>query len=225
MPTLLSIDTSRALCSLAIHVSGRWIENTRNVERLHNQVLLGQLDDLAILAGVDRRAFDAVAFAAGPGSFTGVRIAAAVCQGIAFACGAVTIPVSSSRALAVAAAIALGAAGNDRRLLTVSRSRRDAYYLAGYRLAAGQWPSQCLSDRLHLGSDAPADLPDQDWLAAGQRPTWWPSERPFLDDPRVTAVTVGELALDALAQGRVGQPAAALPIYVAGDSPWQPAKR
>jgi tRNA threonylcarbamoyladenosine biosynthesis protein TsaB len=222
MATLLSIDTSRALCSLAIHASGRWFEDTRNVDRLHNQVVLRSLEDLADAAGVDRRAFDAVAFAAGPGSFTGIRIAAAVCQGIAFACGAVAIPVSSSQALAAAAA---PHSADGVRVLTITRSRRDAYYLAGYQTVAGHPPRQCLPDRLHLGAQAPVDLPEGEWLAVGDRPAWWPGGRSFVDDVIVTAVTVGELALEALSRGAVVAPAAALPVYVVGDSPWQPVQR
>jgi tRNA threonylcarbamoyladenosine biosynthesis protein TsaB len=222
MATLLSIDTSGALCSLAIHASGRWFEDTRNVDRLHNQVVLRSLEDLIHAAHVDRRGFDAVAFAAGPGSFTGIRIAAAVCQGVAFACGAVAIPVSSSQALAAAAAMR---SAEDRHVLTITRSRRDAYYLAGYHVQSGHPPRQCLPDRLHLGAQAPSDLPEGEWLAVGDLPTWWPSGRGFVGDLRVTAVTVGELALEALARGAVVPPASALPVYVTGDSPWRPAQR
>lgn len=225
MATLLSVDTSGALCSLAICVSGRWFEDTRNVERLHNQVVLTHLDVLTAAAGVGRRAFDAVAFAAGPGSFTGIRIAAALCQGVAFASGAMAVPVSSSAALAAASRRhpQFPATGGGR-ILTITRSRRDAYYLAGYEIddgGLGAW----LPDRLHLGNQAPADLPEGPWIAVGDKPDWWPGERPLLSDVRVTAVTVGELALQALARGEAVPPEAAVPIYVAGDSPWQPSKR
>jgi tRNA threonylcarbamoyladenosine biosynthesis protein TsaB len=221
MATLLSVDTSGPLCSLGIYRSGRWFEDTRNVERQHNQVVLSNLDALVKVAGVTRRGFDAVAFAAGPGSFTGIRIAAAVCQGIAFACDAVAVPVSSSAALAAAACAHAHHAGRAGRILTVTRSRRDAFYLAGYELG-GSTPRPWLPDRLHQGQQMPADLPDGDWTAVGDRPDWWPTDRTLLGDVRVTAVTVGELALQALAQGEGVTPGAALPIYVAGDSPWQP---
>jgi tRNA threonylcarbamoyladenosine biosynthesis protein TsaB len=225
MTTLLSIDTSGTLCSLAICLSGRWFEDTRSVDRLHNQVVLASLESLVATAGVDRRSFDAVAFAAGPGSFTGIRIAAAVCQGVAFGCGAAVVPVSSSQALAAAARAHPGFPAEARRVLTLTRSRRDAYYLAGYQLQDDEPPQSQLPDRLHLGGDAPLDLPGEDWVAVGDVPPWWPSARSVLFDVPVTAVTIGEIALDALARGAALPPAAALPVYVAGDSPWRPQRR
>lgn len=225
MAIILSVETSGALCSLAIYVSGRWFEDTRNVERLHNQVVLQNLEALTAAAGIHRRAFDVVAFAAGPGSFTGIRIAAAVCQGVAFACDARAIPVSSSLALASAARRHPEFPRGEQRILTVTRSRRDAYYLAGYCCGDDDHPAQCLADGLYLGADVPADLPAADWVAAGHRPEWWPPGRAFLSGVGVTAVTVGELALEALARGATVEPAAALPVYVAGDSPWRPSVR
>ncbi|MFU8816994.1 MAG: tRNA (adenosine(37)-N6)-threonylcarbamoyltransferase complex dimerization subunit type 1 TsaB [Pseudomonadales bacterium] len=225
MATLLSVETSGALCSVAIYASGRWFEDTRNVERLHNQVVLEILDALSAAAAVSRRGFDAVAFAAGPGSFTGIRIAAAVCQGVAFASGARAVPVSSSLALATAALRHPECPDGARRILTVTRSRRDAYYLAGYGLGAGAVASQRLPDRLHLGAEAPADLPGPEWVAVGHRPEWWPAERSFIIGVETTAVIVGELALLALERGATVDPAGALPVYVAGDSPWQPSAR
>ena len=92
MSALLAVETSGSLCSLAIHVSGRWFEDTHNVERLHNQVVLQSLDRLAASADVPHSGFAAVAFGAGPGSFTGVRIAAALAQGVAFASAGVVVP-------------------------------------------------------------------------------------------------------------------------------------
>src|SRR5690606_9095854 len=103
MTVLLAIDTSGALCSLAIHAAGRWFEHTHKVERLHNRVVLQDLERLTVQAGVRRNAFRAVAFGAGPGSFTGVRIAAAVAQAVAFASDGEVVPVRSSLALATAA--------------------------------------------------------------------------------------------------------------------------
>jgi tRNA threonylcarbamoyladenosine biosynthesis protein TsaB len=223
MTTLLSVETSGALCSLAIYAAGRWFEDTRSVERLHNQVVLGHLDVLADGAGVGPGSFDAVAFGAGPGSFTGIRIAAAVCQGVAFACSARALPVSSSRALATAAVQDARYPAQRPGILTVTRSRRDAYYLGGYRFDGCGFPLQTHSDRLHQGEKPPADLPDAGWIGTGDRPEWWPQALPFLDGVVVTAVTVGELALAALDRGEGVAPGAALPMYVAGDSPWRPA--
>lgn len=221
MPTLLAVDTSGVYCSLAIHASGRWFEDTQPVERLHNQVVLHRLDALIEQAGVAPGAFARVAFAAGPGSFTGIRIAAAVAQGVAFACGARVVAVSSSLALATAASTLDSAAGAT--LLTCTRSRRDANYLAAYRRGGGATLEQVLADGLHLGAQRPDDWNDA-WVGVGDRPDWWPAGQPFVDGVVVTARLVGELAQVEFDAGRGGPPASALPRYVAGDSPWQPAR-
>lgn len=220
MAILLAVDTSGPFCSLAIHVDGRWIEDTQKVERLHNRVILNNLDKLVLDAGVDRRGFDAVAFGAGPGSFTGVRIATSVAQGIAYAAGARVVPVRSSLALA-AAAFRQAAAGPETELVTVTRSRRDASYLAGYRLVgADRRPEPWMPDALHQGESAPQGLPDA--VGVGDRPVWWPQRQIFIDGVSVTARLIGELALDELDRGGGVPPAAAYPIYVSGDSPWRP---
>ncbi len=220
MATVLAVDTSGPFCSLAIHVDGRWIEDTQKVERLHNQVVLGNLEQLVRAAGVDRRGFAAVAFGAGPGSFTGIRIAAAVAQAIAYASGATVVPVRSSLALAAAVGKRGTVASPASSLVTVTRSRRDAYYLAGYRLTAAGPPEPWLADALHQGATLPEDLPDA--TGAGDRPVWWPEGQEFLDDVLVDARTIGELALLELERGGGVSPEAAFPVYVSGDSPWQP---
>lgn len=218
MSVLLAVETSGPLCSLAIHAEGRWFEHTHNVDRLHNRVVLANLDALAASAGVSSRGFDVVAFGAGPASFTGVRIAASVAQGVAFACDALVAPVPSPLALAEAAR-------NRRpdgvgRLITVTRSRRDAYYLAGFNVSDSDRPVPWLHARLHQGESPPQDLP-ADCIGAGDRPPWWSEGVPFLDDLRVTASIVGTLALGMLQRGECVTAEAALPIYVSGDSPWR----
>ncbi|MDZ7669175.1 MAG: tRNA (adenosine(37)-N6)-threonylcarbamoyltransferase complex dimerization subunit type 1 TsaB [Gammaproteobacteria bacterium] len=226
MTTLLAVETSASLCSLAILVDGDWIEDTQNVERAHNQVVLGNLEALRCRAGIGPGDFTAVAFAAGPGSFTGIRIAAALAQGVAFGCGAGVVPVSSSLALALAGRRHPELPADAAGLITVTRSRRDACYLAAFRLtAAGQIPVREMDDVLHQGTDRPGRLPGSGWVGVGDRPDWWPDERPFLDSVAVTARLVGELALPAVAANDLLPPEAALPVYVSGDSPWQPAPR
>lgn len=226
MNTILAVETSGPLCSLAICCDGVWTEHTQAVERLHNQVVLGQLEALLERVDVARDGFDAVAFGAGPGSFTGVRIAAALSQGIAFGSGACVLPVRSSLALASAAvtadAVAVGAS-----ILTVTRSRRDAFYLAGFHLGTVGALEAWLGDRLVVGQGLPEALLDADSsmlpVGVGDRPPWWPAAWPFAADIRVTASVIGRLGQEAWLRGERLPPEAALPIYVDGDHPWQPA--
>lgn len=221
METVVALETSGPLCSLALLAGGRWFENTHNVERMHNQVVLSMLDALVVEAGIDRREFDAVAFGAGPGSFTGVRLAASVAQGVAFGAGAVVCPVSSSRSMALAWQSGRRH-GSDVSVVTVTRSRRDAYYLAAWRVPAEGHPVRLLDDALHQGEAPPEWLP-ADLPGTGDRAPWWPEGRSFDGGVAVTGRLVGELGLAAFRAGEGVTPSKAFPVYVQGDSPWRPA--
>jgi len=224
MTILLAVETSGSLCSVALHVEGVWIEDTQNVQRLHNQVLLGQIDDVARRAGVRPRDIAVVAFGAGPGSFTGVRIAAATAQAVALASDAMVIPVSSSLALAECVRQA-SVAGAYSGVITVTRSRRDAHYLAAYAFEAGACHLE-LADGLHQGVEAASfEQRLAGWPGAGDRPPWWQDaarSAPFLEGMAATAGVVGQLALHKHSLGHGVAPEAGLPVYVHGDSPWRP---
>jgi len=224
MTILLAVETSGALCSVALHVDGAWIEDTQNVQRLHNQVLLRQIDGVAKRAGLRARDVQLVAFGAGPGSFTGVRIAAATAQAVALASDSAVIPVCSSLALAECVRQASGE-GEHSGVITVVRSRRDAHYLAAYAFEDGACRLE-LADRLHQGVEAaPFAQRLAGWPGAGDRPPWWREAAgggPFIEGIAATAVVVGQLALCLHSVGHGGSPETGLPVYVLGDSPWRP---
>jgi tRNA threonylcarbamoyladenosine biosynthesis protein TsaB len=223
MTKLLAVETSAGSCSVAVHANGSWIEDIQNVQRLHNQVLLRQIDRVTQRAGVDARDLDVIAFGAGPGSFTGIRIAAATAQALAFAAGGLVVAVSSSHALAVAARGSLEIA-SPKGVVTVTRSRRDAHYVAAYEFAEGEC-RQVVGDTLHLGTTAPDFEAARDWPGIGDRPPWWGDLEPavpFLEGIGVTAGIIGRLALAIHAAGGAVAAEAGLPVYVSGDSPWRP---
>ena len=97
---LLAIETSEAACSAAIWRDGDVMERYREQPRGHSELLLPMIDALLSENGISKSQLDAIAFGRGPGSFTGVRIAAAVTQGISFGLDIPVIPVSSLQALA-----------------------------------------------------------------------------------------------------------------------------
>lgn len=97
---LLALDTSTDACSVALECEGELMISHRLAPQKHAQLLLPMIDALLASAEIKVADLDAVAFGCGPGSFTGVRIAAATTQGIAFGADIGVVRVSSLQALA-----------------------------------------------------------------------------------------------------------------------------
>lgn len=100
MPRILALDSSTEACSCAISVDGVINERFEVIPRGHTRHILPMIQELMQQSGLNFEQLDAVAVGAGPGSFTGLRIAAGVAQGIAFGAGIPIIPVSTLAAMA-----------------------------------------------------------------------------------------------------------------------------
>ncbi|OQW94440.1 MAG: tRNA (adenosine(37)-N6)-threonylcarbamoyltransferase complex dimerization subunit type 1 TsaB [Beggiatoa sp. IS2] len=122
---LLTLDTSTEACSCALLVEGEIKERTVMAVRQHAELILPMIDELLTEAGLKPTQLDALAVGRGPGSFTGVRIACGVAQGISFALDIPIIPLSSLATLAQAAYIELG---THRVLATIDARMNEIYY-------------------------------------------------------------------------------------------------
>ena len=102
---VLSVDTTGRAGSAAI-VDGTVVlaEVSGDPTLTHGQRLPGELMELVNRAGVGLNAVDLLAVAAGPGSFTGLRVGIAAMQGLAMALGKPIVPISTLEALARAGA-------------------------------------------------------------------------------------------------------------------------
>jgi len=106
---LLALETSTDACSVALECDGEVIVDHRVAPQQHAKLLLPMIESVLANAGVRMIDLDGLAFGCGPGSFTGVRIAAATAQGIAFGADIGVVPVSSLAALAQGAVREYGA--------------------------------------------------------------------------------------------------------------------
>ncbi len=162
---LLAIDTSTEACSAALLIDGTVLEEYALAPRQHTQLILPMVQRLLAGAGASLNQLDGIAFARGPGAFTGLRIAAGVTQGLAFGADLPVMPVSSLAALAHAAWRLHGA----ERVLTALDARMHEVYW-------GRWEVGGLGDIRALGEEcviAPAAAPCPEgngWFAAG--PGW-----------------------------------------------------
>ena len=97
---LLAVETATEACSAALYIDGDVAERFQLAPREHTRLILPMLDSLMAEAAISLQDLDALAFSRGPGSFTGVRIATGVIQGIALGTGLPVVPVSTLGALA-----------------------------------------------------------------------------------------------------------------------------
>ena len=130
---LLAIETSSSTASIALALGDTVHEEAIATPREQTGRALGIIDDLLRGAGIDLGDLDAIVFGQGPGSFTGLRVAAAVAQGLSLGAGTPIVPVSSLAALAQRAFDA----GAPERVLCCVDARMGEVYWASYSFANG----------------------------------------------------------------------------------------
>lgn len=133
MKNLLAIEASTALCSLALSWQGAVFQRDSDEPRAHTAFMFDFVDALLNESGAKIEQLDAIVFSAGPGSFTGIRLAASVAKSLAYAAQKPVIGVSS---LAAMAQCYYAQHPNAASCLVVSDARMDEFYVAEYQLDA-----------------------------------------------------------------------------------------
>jgi tRNA threonylcarbamoyladenosine biosynthesis protein TsaB len=113
---LLAIDTSTEACSAALFVDGEIYQRFEITPKAHTKLLLPMIESLLAEAELNLTQLDALAFGCGPGSFTGLRIATGVVQGLAFGANLPVVPVSTLAALAQKQSHTLSFVAMDARI-------------------------------------------------------------------------------------------------------------
>ena len=97
---LLVLDTATEACSVALENDGAITARFEICPQQHSQRLLPMVDEVLKDAGITLKELDALAFGRGPGSFTGVRIATGMIQGLALGTGLRVAGISTLHAMA-----------------------------------------------------------------------------------------------------------------------------
>ena len=220
---ILAIDTATEACSAALYLDSESITTHYQLApRQHSNLILKMVDDLLKQADISVNQLDAIAFGRGPGSFMGLRIAAGVVQGIAFAADLPVIPVSTLKTMAQRIYQETG----HNHVLSAIDARMDEVYWASYILDAQQWQLQGEEAVLSPDNVVLPVQSDSPWVGAG---TGWATYKERLlataNGQPITifaeclpsAEAMVQLAAIEYQAGNTIDPALAIPVYLRND--------
>ena len=214
---ILALDTSTESCSVALLFEGQLFEQSIMTQREHSQRILGLMNALFNDAGTEIAAIDAVAFGRGPGSFTGVRVAVSVAQGIAFARDLPVIPVSTLAAVAQAAI-----ESTDCQQIAAAMDARMGEIYTGSFVNQHGLAVPCSEEQVSAPAVFRPERPGA-WTGVGSGWTVYQNELQqnfadqltgILPDLLPQATMIAKLADVEAQQGRLFPAAQALPVYL-----------
>ncbi len=146
---ILALDSSGLVASVAVVESGQdsleeqtIAEYTVNYKKTHSQTLLPMLDEVSKMIDLDLSTIDAIAVAAGPGSFTGLRIGAATVKGLGLALSKPLIHVPTLEGLAY------NLCGVGGLVCPIMDARRGQVYTGIYRSRRGIEELEVVEDQM-----------------------------------------------------------------------------
>lgn len=210
---LLALETSTHMLSVACKVDDQIIERSEFCANGGSDRLLPWVGEVLAEAGITLGQLDAVAFGAGPGSFTGLRLSCSIAQGLAYGADLRVVPIVTLAALALA--------DGSPRVLSCLDARMSEVYSAAYEV------DRDAVTEIVAPSVVPAELlslpPGGAWKGCGDGFSSYGEalarrlgDRVASIDTRVPplAGTVARLAAVELRRGRDVDAAHALPIYI-----------
>lgn len=157
MTNFLALDTSTEYLSLALQKGDERFAIDLLAGQSHSQMILPQLQQLLNKASLQLSDLHGIAFGAGPGSFTGVRIAAGIAQGLAFGAKLPVVGVCTLQALAEAS--------DADKVIACLDARMGEVYHAAYEKVNGAWQAT-LAPGLYKPQAVP-NIDGYEWIGSG----------------------------------------------------------
>lgn len=217
---VLALESATAQCSVALLDGSRLLQKIAPAGSRNSECMLPLVSSLLAEAGLGLRQLDAIAFGAGPGAFTGLRVACGVAQGLALGADLPVVPVGTLEALAET--VHPWPAAPQPGVLVLLDARMEECYWGRLERRGQDW--QMIEGPL-LGAAAALPLPPgPGWAAAGdgfavyqealrERLAGWCTPGP--DDARAPeAAAVARLGRLRWQAGQSLPAEAAQPVYV-----------
>ncbi|MBI4987565.1 MAG: tRNA (adenosine(37)-N6)-threonylcarbamoyltransferase complex dimerization subunit type 1 TsaB [Rhodocyclales bacterium] len=154
---LLALESSTDLFTAALLIDGRIVEREGAPGVAHSEIALPLVQALLDAEGVALAGLDGIAFGAGPGAFTGLRLACSVAQGLAVGAGLPVLGIGSLEALALGA--------GDGPVYVCTDARMNEAYCAAYRVCGGS--VETVIAPAVVAPDAVPVPPGEGWLGCG----------------------------------------------------------
>ncbi|HVW63608.1 MAG TPA: tRNA (adenosine(37)-N6)-threonylcarbamoyltransferase complex dimerization subunit type 1 TsaB [Nitrosospira sp.] len=210
---ILALDTSTEHCSVALLLDGQMLGRETLAKQSHSELLLPMIQQVLQEAAVKLPQLQGIAFGAGPGSFTGLRIACGVAQGLAFGADLPVAGICTLEAMAEEAGCSRVVAAIDARMGEI--------YQAAYMKSGDEWVAESQSV-LCSPRHAPL-LPGVDWTGCGSgfdvygealRLRYDGCVSHVVPGIRPQASAIARLAMRRFMNGMGIDPAEAAPIYI-----------
>lgn len=168
---ILAFDTSTTACSIAVQ-NGDAVSCVHKIAPMQQtSLILPMIQDILASNSLTLAQLDAIAYGCGPGSFTGIRIASSVAQGLGFAAQKPLIPISSLAALAQAALLEQ----QHSRVLVAVDARMNQIYWAMYEKNP-QGNMQLIGQELLCKPDEIRIPNDKNWCGVGDAWGLYPNQ-------------------------------------------------
>jgi tRNA threonylcarbamoyladenosine biosynthesis protein TsaB len=131
-PIILALETATDACSVALLAGDQLFEHTDIAPKSHTKLIVPMMEDLLKQAGLGFKDLDLIAVGRGPGSFTGVRIAISLAQGLGFSLDKPVYPISTLEALAWQG-IAILDSDEDLIIMPALDARMQEIYVGAYQ--------------------------------------------------------------------------------------------
>lgn len=220
---ILALDTSGKSCSVALTYQGKTNQTLDLVERQQTKYVLLRIHELLQEAGIRFDQLNALAFGKGPGSFTGIRLAASLVQGLSFGTSLPVFPVSTLQAIAQEAY-----QQSDKQVKQVAVAT-NAYggkiYWGIYQASMAGLMQPVFPDAIYSPETVSLpDIGDMKWLGAGDAWHIYPDlcrlTTMIVEPAYPQAKNIAHLALAMDVMKQTYAPEQVLPVYLYGAEYW-----
>ena len=210
---ILAIETSSEYLSVALAMDNQIVYQDCHAVQRHSELLLPMIEEVLVANNVKRDQLSAIGFGAGPGSFTGLRIACGVAQGLAFGLDIPVIPISTLEVVAEAT-------GQQNVAVALDARMGEIYFAAYSQTVTGR---QTIIQECLCNPDQVFELPGENWFGAGSGFALYKEKLINVYGSKLVGITdqlfphaqyIARLACIKFQQGLAVSPELALPTYI-----------